>query len=185
MLKSFFHEGFFYETPEQIPPEAITALANQLGISPHTLMGFNWSVDNTKRFRIKIREFYGYRLPIVKDSELFIDWLTKEILPQAPSLLQCREKSILFFREYKLEPFSDKEREDYIKTARHRFEQALFQRVFSELPEDSIKKMDKLLSDDGLCFLTPCLAMHREIYTVLWLCFLAHNLNDSRISLAV
>lgn len=148
LLKCFFHEGFFYETPEQIPPEAITALANQLGISPHTLRDFNWSIDNTKRFRIKIREFYGYRLPTVKDGELFMDWLTKEILPQAPSLLQCREKSILFFREYKLEPFSDKEREDYIKTARHRFEQALFQRVFGELLEDSIKKMDKLLSDD-------------------------------------
>ncbi|NNM59787.1 MAG: DUF4158 domain-containing protein [Legionellales bacterium] len=92
LLKKFQCDGHFDKIQYTLDTELLETLSAQLNLKSELLLHFNWESRSIDRFKREIRQFYGYRLPTVQDGELFIDWLTKKILPQAPSLLQCREK---------------------------------------------------------------------------------------------
>lgn len=75
MLK-FFHMKSRYPTKKDtLNPMIIHSLSNQLRVSPSSFEPFRLENRTGERFRKKIREFLGYKLPTLADSEKLIAWL--------------------------------------------------------------------------------------------------------------
>ena len=150
MLKFFQMEGRYPEQDDIISNLLITNLANQLNL-PSNLAQFeniNWETRSIERFRQEIRTLLGYQTATLVDSEKLVLWLTKNVLPDAPTIAQCIEKSYNFFCESKLEPFTQKELERHVRSVQRTFEKNFFTEVFQKLSVETIKAIDALLNDD-------------------------------------
>lgn len=149
LLKSFQRSGDFSNDLKIVSDSLGVTIASQLALNQDVLHDFDWNSRTVKRFRQEIRNFYGYTAATVKDSKAFVAWLISNVLPNAQTLPQCRERAKLFFKEQKLESFSEKEIDRYINSARQSFEQDLFHRIFSHLSEDTKTTFEALLLDDS------------------------------------
>jgi hypothetical protein len=75
--------------------------------------------------------------------------LIETILPESPTLAQCTEAAYKFLRNHKLEPFSPKELERYIRSAYARFEEQFFSIIIKHVPEKTILTIEDLLKEDN------------------------------------
>lgn len=150
VMKFFQKHGYFFTDFSSVGKDFISILAKQLNIYPHINRTFDLKSEKAKKFRHKIRAFYGYQKATEKDIESLISWLMTNVLHHMPTLPQCKQKALLFFKERKIEPFATLKLDRYINTARQRFEQELFSRIFNNLPKNTKTIFDQLLglSDD-------------------------------------
>lgn len=148
MLKFFQANGRYPMQKDTIEPELLYSLARQLNVSC-TLFEFTHLENRTaKRFRHKIREFLGFRLARFSDAEILITWLLEQAKTEPHTLPQYRAKASQFYMANKLEPFSSKKTDRYIRAAIHRFEKQFFANIAKELSIASIKIVNNLLRDD-------------------------------------
>ena len=87
LLKYFQENSRFPEKLEDIPPEAINWVSEQLAESPELLDQFDWYGRTGMRFRLLIREWLGFRPITVKDQDDLRNWLAKNALPDEHRLL--------------------------------------------------------------------------------------------------
>jgi TnpA family transposase len=147
MLKFFQLEGRHPSNQDVIPEILMTCLVEQLGLQSINLDRFDWEGATAKRFRHEIRQLYGHKKATKRDSLRLINWLITQILPDAPTLPQCLEKVYQYLQDKKIAPFTPKQLDRYVRGAMHHFEQQFFSDIYSQLPADTIKKIDKLLDD--------------------------------------
>jgi len=152
MLKFFQTNGRYPESDDVISEHLITNLSNQLNLSTDQQLSlfenFNWETRSIERFRQEIRELLGYQIATVENSKQLMQWLDKNVLPESPTLAQCLEKAYQFFREHKLEPFSQKELKRHVRSAQHNFEKQFFSTTVEQLSEETRNAIDALLQGD-------------------------------------
>ncbi len=148
LLKFFQAEGRYPGSKDLIPEELIVCLAHQLEMDSPEFDSFNWQGITHKRFRKSIREFFDYREATSSDREKLVSWLMNDILKEAPTYPQCLERVYQFFRDSKVEPFSSKKLDRYVRSAFHRFEKEFFLSLSCDLSKDVKKLIDDLLKSD-------------------------------------
>lgn len=150
MLKFFQFENRYPAGADiqNLSPEIITDLSNQLCVSQQNIDQFDWVGRSSERFRKAIRDFLGFRKPTVSDGDKLIQWLMKNHLSAVPTLSQCRVFAITYLRRKKIESFSTNELDRYIHAARAKFEKTFFATIVSELKDITLKKFDELLTDE-------------------------------------
>ena len=148
MLKFFQLEGRYPTQADTISPAMISSLAAQLDGNSINFDHYNWKSRTAKRFRQEIRTLFDYKEASATDSEQFIQWMIEKILPMVPTLLQCREYGSQFFRELRIEPFSQKKVNRYIRSAIYRFEKQFFSSISTQLSDKTIQSIDQLLRED-------------------------------------
>jgi hypothetical protein len=148
MLKFFRLENRFPNNGEIISIELIQSVSNQVNNGSKLIANIDWENRTSERFRKEIRDFFGYREATIADSEKLNAWLIENVLPLAPTIPQCCEQANQFFRENKLESFTQRELERYVRSASHKFEKQFFSNVFTPLSDNTIKLFDSLLSND-------------------------------------
>ena len=149
MLKFFQMKGRFPTKKDTIDPLLLYALAKQLDTS-HTLFElYHLEARSALRFRIKIREFLGFKKATLADVDTLICWLIEQIKKEPCTMPQYREKANEFFLLNKLEPFTQERTDRYIRSAIHRFEKQFFADISKKLPQESSKLIHDLLSDDA------------------------------------
>jgi hypothetical protein len=152
MLKFFQREKHYPANKSIIPESLVACLASQLSVQTKNFDAFNWNSGSVKRFRQEIRIFLGYKIATVADAEKLITWLIKHALPATPNIARCNQYAHQFFHENRLEPFSRKELDGYIRSAMHRFEKNFFSGIYAQLSPDTLQAFDLLLQwdkDDG------------------------------------
>jgi hypothetical protein len=149
MLKFFQVEGRYPTKTDLISKELINSLSIQLNCNIINFRNYNWTNRTTKRFRQEIRAFFNYNEPTEADSKKLIKWLIEAQLPRAPTLPQCRAYAYQFFRENRLEPFSPKMINRYVRSAIHQFEKQFLSFTVSQLSAVTIKSFDDFLNDDN------------------------------------
>ena len=82
LLKYFQEHSRFPEKLEDIPPEAIDWISEQLAHSPDLIDQFDWYGRTGMRFRKLIRDWLGFRPITVKDQADLRNWVVKNILPK-------------------------------------------------------------------------------------------------------
>lgn len=112
------------------------------------LTTIDWENRTSERFHQEIRDFLGYRKATLLDSEKLIIWLIEHVLINAPAIPQACEQTKQFFRENKLESFTARELERYVRSAAQQFEKQLFTNSYSQLSAYNINIIDSILSDD-------------------------------------
>lgn len=148
MLKFFQTNGRYPLKKDTIDPMIISSLATQLKISPVLFEPLYLGTRVSERFRRKIRGFLGYRIAKLCDAETLIIWLIEQMQHGSYTMPQYREKAHEFFKENKLEPFTQEKTDRYIRSAIHRFEKQFFANITKQLSSTSVKLVTDLLCDD-------------------------------------
>ena len=120
------------------------SLANQLKVSPILFEQSYLETRASGRFRLKIREFLGYKLATLSDAEILIAWLMDEAKNGPYTMPQYREKAYQFFRSHKLEPFTPERIDRYIKSGKYRFEKKFFSNISKQLSPKAVKLLISL-----------------------------------------
>lgn len=147
MLKFFRLEGRYPSNEDVIPEILTTCLADQLGLQSINLDRFDWEGATAKRFRHEVRQSHSHKKATKRDSLRLMNWLITHVLPDAPTLPQCLEKAYEYLQDKKIDPFTPKQLDRYVRGAIHRFEQQFFSDIYSQLSANTIKTIDKLLDD--------------------------------------
>jgi hypothetical protein len=149
MLKFFQLEGRYPTQADGLSETMIGSLSVQLNCSHANLSNYNWMSRTAKRFRQEIRILLNYKEATATDSDQLVQWLMEKVLPLSPTLSQCHEHALQFFREHRLESFSKKMVNRSIRAAMHRFEKQFFSCIFSQLSSDALKSIANLLHEDS------------------------------------
>ena len=67
-LKYFQEHSLFPTHPNDLPPNAIDWVADQMQISPELLTLFDWQGRTAKRYRSQIRDWLGFRSSTLADQ---------------------------------------------------------------------------------------------------------------------
>ena len=147
MLKFFQANGRYPTGKETIEPMLLLAISNQLKISPILFESSCFGTKVSERFRKKIREFLGYRIATLPDSEALITWLMELVKHGPHTMPQYREKAHEFFQQHKIEPFSPPKTDRYIRSAIAQFEKQFFTKIASQLSPGTVQLFERLLHD--------------------------------------
>jgi TnpA family transposase len=131
----------------EIKPEIILWIADELTVETMPFHDFNWINRTTERYRTEIRSFLGFREAKDKDSPALIDHLIKSVLPNEPSEQVLHEQIRLYFYTNKIECFTSDQLERYISSAKAKFEQQLFQKIFDNLSDANLLMIDQILTE--------------------------------------
>lgn len=123
-------------------------MAHQLKVSSHLFESIHLENRTAERFRQKIREFLGYKVATLPDAEKLITWLIEQAGKGPYTMSQYREKAHQFLKEQKIEPFSPKKIDRYVRSAIARFEKQFFVNITKQLSPDAVKLFKRLLRDD-------------------------------------
>jgi hypothetical protein len=148
LLKYFQIEGRYPKNKKVISPDLINSLAVQINVNSLCIEEFDWQGRSVERFRQEIRDYFGFREANLGDLESLKTWLTREILPDAPTIRQCTEHSYCYLRNNKIEPFTTKELERHIRSAYRAYEQEIFFNVYNQLSVNTMSSIDKLLIEE-------------------------------------
>jgi TnpA family transposase len=148
MLKFFQTKGRYPTKNDAVEPMLLHSLSSQLKVSPFLFEPIYLENRTAKRFRQKIREFLGFRIATLSDAEKLITWLLEQGGNGPYTMPQYREKAHQFLKEQKIEPFSPKKIDRYVRSAIARFEKQFFATISKQLSPDAIKLFKSLLHDD-------------------------------------
>lgn len=146
MLKYFQLFNHFPNEQDIISPLVLSYLAKQVDVADAIFKKSNFTSSTAKVHKRQIRKFLDFRPSKKGDVVSFINWLVEKILPEGKdSMLFLREKSYMYFRQLKIEPFSSQYIDRYIHSALTTFENTLFQRVSDSLTYNNKKSLTDLL----------------------------------------
>lgn len=146
MLKYFQLFNHFPSNKDIVSPSVLSYLAKQVDVED-VILKTSYFINRTSDvYRQQIREFLDFRPSKKSDVSPFTNWLIEKVLPEGKdSMLFLKEKAYTYFRNLKIEPFSSKKIERYIKSALTTFENSLFQKISDSLTHNNKKSLIDLL----------------------------------------
>lgn len=148
LLKFFQREGRFPQHKNEVPGIVITFLATQVGVAPEAYLQYTWQGRTIEYHRAQIREALGFRESTVDDAEEVTAWLVAQILPREHHEERLRDMAYQRFRALQLEAPTPARITRIIHSARHTFEQQLYDTTLACLPEQVRAALDALLHVD-------------------------------------
>ena len=143
MLKFFEVNGRF---PRQKEPELhniIATVRKTLHLSAN--INGDWNNRSTERFKQEIRLLFGFRVATLDDRAAFVTYCETYIFPYAFKPDQMLDQAYDYFKEQKLEPYSEQQIQRFLNEVHHQFEQTLFANITSSLSETTKKQLDQLI----------------------------------------
>jgi len=75
LLKFFELEARFPRGPEELEPQVVAFVAEQVWLTPDALERYDWSGRTIKRHRAQIRSVFGFRESSEADEQRWVSWL--------------------------------------------------------------------------------------------------------------
>ena len=100
----------------------------------------------SERFRNEIRTMLGFREATDEDSQHFINWLVCDHLHKVPQEYETKTALMDYYRDSKIEPFSDKQQQRYLDAARNKFEMQIFEKINQHLTPKDKAFIDSILN---------------------------------------
>src|SRR6266516_1492857 len=145
LLKFFRQEGRFPQYKHEVPGIVITYLATQVGVAPEAYLQYAWQGRTIEYHRAQIREALGFRESTVADAEEVTAWLVEQVLPREHHEERLRDMAYQRFRALHLEAPTPARITRLIRSARHTFEQRLYETTLARLPQETRAALDALL----------------------------------------
>ena len=139
LLKFFRQEGRFPQYKHEVPGIVITYLATQVGVAPEAYLQYAWQGRTIEYHRAQIRE------STVADAEEVTAWLVEQVLPREHHEERLRDMAYQRFRALHLEAPTPARITRLIRSARHTFEQRLYETTLARLPKETQTALDALL----------------------------------------
>ena len=147
-FKFFQLNGRYPTKKDKIEHDFIFSLAEQLEVNVLLFEASELESQIVKRFRKKIRKFLCYKIATLSDADNLIVRLSENAKDGPYTMPQYREKTYEYCKEKKLEPFSSKRTDRYIRAAIHQFEKQFFQNIKNQLSSKTINQINKFLNNE-------------------------------------
>ena len=151
----FFREhGRFPLDETEVDEQFIETLCEQLGLSIVGKRDLFILTDRTaERTRAEIRTRFGYREATVLDGEMLELWLRDHIAPNSGGEVNILLEGIQArCRELRIESPTLERNERIARDALNAYEECLYDRIFSSLPEETRGKLDALLQAESTIY---------------------------------
>jgi hypothetical protein len=147
LLKFFELEARFPSSAAELPPAAVSYVAQQVAVESGMLAEYDWSGRAIKRHRVQIRHAFGFREFSKGDEDKLAGWLAAEVCPVELREEQLRAALLVRCRTERLEPPGRADR--IIGSARTRFERQFCDLILSRLPGDCARRLEALDGGPG------------------------------------
>jgi TnpA family transposase len=145
LLKFFRREGRFPQHKNEVPGIVITYLSTQVSVAPEAYLQYAWQGRTIEYHRAQIREALGFRESTVADAEEVAAWLVERVLPREHHEERLRDMAYQRYRALQLEAPTPNRITRLIRSARHTFEQQLYETTIVRLPKATQAALDALL----------------------------------------
>jgi len=145
MMKFFEIHKRFPVDGCSVTKQLVEAIACQLNYKP--LRSVNFEDRFCERFRNEIRQRYGFRIATLEDKSNLIHHFKSVAFPRGLPLEQVVDHSYEYFRARKVEPFSSKQLDRFLRAAHHEFEENLFKSIEQALLPETKIALDNLLEN--------------------------------------
>lgn len=146
LLKMFQVNGRFPYRLEEVPVEAVEAIASQIEVPAEAWRGYDWRSRAATYHRAQIRAALGFREPTLDDTDALARWLEGQVstLERRPDrlLVAARERC----RSLRIEPPSADRLDRLIRSVIHRHEEAWCEGLVARLPPAAPARLDALLT---------------------------------------
>jgi TnpA family transposase len=146
-LKFFAAFGYFVTDATEVPDEAVSYLAEQLGVSKADFGGYHFSGRSGRRHCAEILRHLGVRRMRLADRAALADWIATELCPGGQSVAAMLEAVFLWCRDHKIFGPSGKEMERLVRSERQRFLETFLGRVAHRLVPETAALMEASLAD--------------------------------------
>ncbi|WP_095205181.1 Tn3 family transposase [Mesorhizobium carmichaelinearum] len=150
-LKFFAAFGYFATTVGDIPDEAASYLAEQLGVGSSALLGYEFSGRSGRRHCAEILRHLGIRRMRRADRATLEIWIATELCPCGMAAAAMLEDVFLWCRDHRIFAPSRKEMDRLVRAQRQHFVDTFLERVSDSLRLETIAQMEASLADpDGV-----------------------------------
>jgi TnpA family transposase len=146
-LKFFAAHGYFVTTATEVPEDAISYLANQLGIGKADLGGYDFLGRSGRRHCAEILRHLDFRRMKRADRAALADWMATELCPGGTSVTAMREAVFLWCRDHRIFGPSAKEMERLVRSERQRFLETFLGSVANQLLPETVALMEASLAE--------------------------------------
>ncbi|RZL79655.1 MAG: DUF4158 domain-containing protein [Rhodococcus sp. (in: high G+C Gram-positive bacteria)] len=133
MLRFYTERGRFPRGRSEIPDNAVEYVARQVGLDRTEIAFYDFTGRTSKAHRAQIREALGFRECSVADADVVADWLVEHVTQIERSAERVREHVLVRCRAERIEPPTAGRIDRIVRSALHRGEELLFERVTSRL----------------------------------------------------
>ncbi|GGB64021.1 hypothetical protein GCM10011505_50690 [Tistrella bauzanensis] len=146
-LKFFAAFGYFATDATEVPDEAISYLAEQLGVRETGLDGYDFSGRSGRRHCAEILRHLGFRRMKRADRVALAGWMATELCPGGQSVAAMLEAVFLWCRDHKIFGPSGKEMERLVRSERQRFLECFLAGVADRLLPETVARIEASLVD--------------------------------------
>ncbi|MCL2321000.1 MAG: Tn3 family transposase, partial [Oscillospiraceae bacterium] len=145
LFKFFQYEARFPNHKNEIPKEVILYISKQLNCESYSFEDYEWNSRNIKYHRAQIRQYFGFREPTIEDTNLIMEWLSKNAFYYDADVENLKEVAYSKFRELHIEPLTPERMERITRISIFTCESQFFQETYDKLSEVIMCKMDNLI----------------------------------------
>ena len=147
LFKFFQYNGRFPTHKKEISKDIIKFISKQLKIKAVTFNSYNWKSRTIKYHRAQIRKYFKFSEATLSKTEEMTNWLANIIISN--DMNKEALKNIVYnkFKDMHIEPPTSDQINRIVKTARSVSEKKFFQKIFENLPKNSILLIDSLIND--------------------------------------
>lgn len=142
--------GRYPERLDEVAPAVMEWVAEQIGVSPLTLAGYEFNSRQGQRHRRFIRHHFGYRLPSSSDLKRLATWLSDDVLPFDPKARHGRDLALEWCSAQRMEPPALDHLDRVIRSAIHGYETRQQAAVHARLSGTNKTAIDRLLAGDDI-----------------------------------
>lgn len=146
-LKFFAAYGNFATAAAEAPDEAVSYLAEQLGVSKVDLCQYDFSGRSGRRHCAEILRHLGFRRMKQADRAALASWIATELCPGEASVAAMMEAVFLWCRDRRIFGPSRKEMERIVRSERQRFLGSFLGGVADRLRPETAALMETSLAD--------------------------------------
>ncbi|MDG3013662.1 Tn3 family transposase [Corynebacteriales bacterium D3-21] len=146
LVKFFEIEARFPRSPDEVPAQAVSYVAEQVGVEPGEFERYRWDGRSIKYHREQIRAVFDFREFTRGDEAKLAGWLAEEVCPVELRDEQLREALLVRCRAERIEPPGRIDR--IVGSARAMFEKQFCERTASRLGAACAARLDGLIDDE-------------------------------------
>jgi Domain of unknown function (DUF4158) len=146
LLRFYTERGRFPRGRGEFPDAAVEHGARQVGVPSAELAFYEWSGRTIEFHRHQIRRALGFRECVVADADKLTEWLISNVTQVERRYEQVREEFLARCRAERIEPPSAGRTERIIRSALHRGEELLVEKVTTRLPAEARERLLRLIA---------------------------------------
>jgi TnpA family transposase len=147
LLKFFELEARFPRDASELPPAAVSYVAEQVRVDAGQLDAYSWSGRTIEYHRAQIRRAHGFRETARSDEHELAGWLAEEVCAVELSRDRLREAVLVRCREQRIEPPGRIDR--IVGAAVTTFEQRFSTAIVSRLSSVTIDRLEELVAGES------------------------------------